>query len=120
MNTKSTLSRFNRIRNDKRKRKETGKRSGSVRFAAFFLAVVVAISALSSNVPSVVGLFSVKASSALESEKYYNATVSLFDYYNDNDSHEQSVNRGQLFHLFNTCLYRKQYPGISRSVISKL
>ena len=85
----------------------------TVRTTAVFLAAALAFSAFFANVSSIVDVLTVKAdgytNQYIEAETYYPAGLTLYDYIDDNNTPGKN---SQVFHKFNTVLYRSAYPNM--------
>lgn len=95
-----TQTKSRAVRTRKKVRRYIHKHSGGVRIVAVFLATVMAFSALSANVSSIVRLLDVKA--ATDDGEVYPATLDLYDYYSDSGSSDH-------FTGFNNALYSSGY-----------
>lgn len=78
-----TQTKSRAVRTRKKVRRYIHKHSGGVRIVAVFLATVMAFSALSANVSSIVKLMDVQALAPGEETggQYYSAKLTLYDYY---------------------------------------
>ncbi len=93
-NIKTLIKRFgNRVK------MPFNKHSKTVMTVAIFLAFVMAFSALGSNLSSIVRLLDIQAA---DGDVYYDADLTLYDYYDDNDPGNSEIGS---FSNFNTALY---------------
>lgn len=106
-----TQTKSRAVRTRKKVRRYIHKHSGGVRIVAVFLATVMAFSALSANVSSIVRLLDVSAADNGEeaNQQYYFADLTLYDYYSDNELKNNGINTYTT--IFNDVLYYSGYTG---------
>lgn len=104
MNTKNTASRADF--STRRKRRYFKKHKIPTKVMAVSLAFLMAFSALSANIASIVKLFEVEAAAG---DEYYTADLTLYDYFHNKYGNNEGTNWGQNFDTFNNALISSGY-----------